>query len=291
MGVANEPKVIAAVDLSEVSPAVAVTGARLAHRLGGGCLVVHVVEALSGEEDAGPLLPVLRRWVEGVRREAREGLARLLADPALRGYAVRGQIAEGKGHSRILEAARGPSVALVVLGGPPPSRLLGSTAERVVRRSPVPVLVVRRPPSLGYTRVLVGVDFSDGAGRALEQALALAEGGARITACHVLDTLGHPPTEEVLRAAQGVEGRVRAWTEERTGTAVDVRVEPGRPREVLLQAAKEVSADLLAVGGRGRGTLKQLLLGSVAEAAARRAPCDVLVVPSPGGGERWEEAD
>lgn len=276
---ASDLQVIAAVDLSEISPAVAGTGALLARRLGAECRVLHVVEALSGEEDAGPLLPILRRWIGEVRREARAGLDRILADPALAGYPVRGEVAEGKAVVRILRAARERSVALVVLGGPPPARLLGSTAERVVRRSPVPILVVRRPPRGGYRNILVGVDFSQSSGRALEQAVALTEPGARVTPCHVLDILGHPRTEEVRSAAEGLRQKVREWAREWSGGApVDVRVDAGRPREVLLQVAEEVGADLLAVGRRGRGSLRQLLLGSVAEASARRAPCDVLVV-------------
>ncbi|MEW6489363.1 MAG: universal stress protein, partial [Thermodesulfobacteriota bacterium] len=274
--------VVAAVDLTEISPAVAEAGGRLAARLGGACFVLHVVEALSGEEDSGTLLPVLRRWVGQARREAREGLDRLLGAPELTAYPVRGDVAEGKASAKIVRAARDRGAQLVVVGGPPPDRLLGSTAERVIRRSPVPVLVVRRPPPSGYRRLVVGVDFSEASGRALAKALCLAEPGSQVTACHVLDTLGLPATGEVSAAAQELEPRVRewarAWAREWEGRAeMAVRVEPGRPREVLLATARELSADLLAVGSRGRGPLRHLLLGSVAEAAARRAPCDVLV--------------
>lgn len=270
--------VIAAVDLTEISAAVAQTGGSLAARLGGTCLVLHVVEALSGEEDPGTLLPVLRRWVGEARREARDGLELLLAAPELAAYPVRGEVAEGKASSKIVRSARARGARLVVVGGPPPDRLLGSSAERVIRQSPVPVLVVRRPPPSGYRRLVVGVDFSEASGRALAQALRLAEPGAHVTACHVIDTLGLPRTGEVSAAAQQLEPRVQEWAREWEGKAeLAVRVEPGRPREVLLAAARELSADLLAVGSRGRGPLRHLLLGSVAEAAARRAPCDVLV--------------
>lgn len=292
----SDVTVIAAVDLTEISPAVAETGGRLAARLGGVCLVLHVVEALSGEEDAGTLLPVLRRWVGEVRRGAREGLDRLLAQPALAQYPVRGEVAEGKGSARIVGAARALGARLVVVGGSPPDRLLGSTAERVIRRSPSPVLVVRRPPPAGYHRLVAGVDFSEASGRALATASALAEPGAQLTACHALDTLGLPQTPEIRAAVQGLEPRVREWVWQWAGAAeVTVRVEPGRPREVLLEASRELSADLLAVGSRGRGPLRHLLLGSVAEAAARRASCDVLVAgprsgPAPGTARRPAES-
>jgi nucleotide-binding universal stress UspA family protein len=144
------------------------------------------------------------------------------------------------------------------------------------------VLVVRRPPPSGYRRLVVGVDFSEASGRALATALSLAEPGARVTACHVLDTLGLPAGGEAAAAAREREPRVWEWAQEwASGSAgrveLSVRVEPGRPREVLLAAARELAADLLAVGSRGLGPLRHLLLGSVAEAAARRASCDVLV--------------
>lgn len=274
--------VIAAADLIEISAAVAQTGGRLAARLGGACLVLHVVEALSGQEDSGTLLPVLRRWVAQVRREAREGLDRLLAVPSLAGYPVWGEVAEGKAASKIVRAVRARGAKLVVVGGPPPDRLLGSTADRVIRRSPVPVLVVRLPPPSGYRRLAVGIDFSEASGRALATALRLAEPGARVTVCHVLDTLGLPASGEASAAAREREPRVREWVRRwapgAAGSAdLAVRVEPGSPREALLAAARELSADLLAVGSRGRGPLRHFLMGSVAEASARRAPCDVLV--------------
>jgi len=280
---APDVAVIAAVDLSAISLAVVQAGVRVAGRLGGECLVLHVVEALSGGEDAGPLLPTLRRWVAEVRREAREGLERLLADSSVAGQGPRGEVAEGKAFERIAHLARERAARLVVVGGPPPHRLLGSTAERVIRKSPAPVLVVRRPPPDGYRSVLVGVDFSAGAERALGEALALVEPGAAVTACHVLDTLGLPRTDEVLSATADLLERLQAWVAERSGGArVEARVEIGRPREVLLEAAQGAGADLLAVGSRGRGRISHLLLGSVAEAAARRAPCDVLVAGSGG---------
>ena len=65
----TEIRVIAGVDFSSISPTVVRSGARLARHLGGVCLAVHVVEALRGGEEQGPLLPGLRRWVEAVRAD------------------------------------------------------------------------------------------------------------------------------------------------------------------------------------------------------------------------------
>ena len=45
-----------------------------------------------------------------------------------------------------------------------------------------------------------------------------------------------------------------------------------------MQFAKEEDADLIVLGTHGRTGLKRLLMGSIAEAVVRRAPCPVLVM-------------
>lgn len=57
-----------------------------------------------------------------------------------------------------------------------------------------------------------------------------------------------------------------------------IRVSEGDPREEVINTANESAVDLLVVGARGLSTMKGLLLGSVSQAAARHAPCPVLVV-------------
>src|SRR5213078_4816140 len=55
----------------------------------------------------------------------------------------------------------------------------------------------------------------------------------------------------------------------------------GAPDEVLAGAAHDEQADLIVVGTHGHSGVARFLLGSVANATVRRAPCDVLVV-APG---------
>lgn len=279
---ATQASVLAAVDFSERSPAVVDTGARLARRLGGRCVVLHAVEALTGEEDPSMLLPVLRRQVEQVRVEARADLAALLA--AVPPEGVDGELAEGSAALAIVARTRAAGARLVVVGGPSHGHLLGSTAERVVRRSPVAVLVVRRPPPDGrYRTAVLGVDFSEGAGRAWDAASEVLEPETRRVACHVLNTWGLPRSEDLSAGRRDLEGQVAAWVRGRPGGgAAQIRVETGSPKAVLLEVAREEGADLLVVGRQGRAGLARFLLGSVAEAAARRAACDVLVVGAPG---------
>lgn len=56
-----------------------------------------------------------------------------------------------------------------------------------------------------------------------------------------------------------------------------VAVRSGDPRTILLEEARSRGTDLLVVGTHGRSWLAHALIGSVAEAVVRAAPCDVLV--------------
>ncbi len=62
------------------------------------------------------------------------------------------------------------------------------------------------------------------------------------------------------------------------GMPVDTKVLPGDPREVLVDTARAMSADLVVVGSHGRTGIPKLVLGSVASHVVAHAPCDVLVV-------------
>ena len=61
-------------------------------------------------------------------------------------------------------------------------------------------------------------------------------------------------------------------------TVVSSEIRQGDPAEAILARAREVGADLLVLGRRGRGTLKGLLLGSVSQKLSALAESAVLTV-------------
>jgi nucleotide-binding universal stress UspA family protein len=67
----------------------------------------------------------------------------------------------------------------------------------------------------------------------------------------------------------------------RPGLAADATVMSGRPATVIVDQARQLRADLVVVGSRGRGPLASLLLGSVSAEVVDHAPCPVLVVRAP----------
>jgi nucleotide-binding universal stress UspA family protein len=146
------------------------------------------------------------------------------------------------------------------------------------------------------TRIAVGVDFSPESYRAVDHAMAVARHtGASLVLIHVgvvPDTRPDDPWREVLRerlAEQRVQlGELRERLS-RQGVEVSHVVADGFADTALADAARELGADLIALGTHGRTGARRILLGSVAEKTARLASASVLVArgdASPGGYRR-----
>jgi nucleotide-binding universal stress UspA family protein len=58
---------------------------------------------------------------------------------------------------------------------------------------------------------------------------------------------------------------------------VDAHVRAGTPADEIIRAANELNVDLIVVGGRGKGAVEAILLGSVSYRVLHHAPCPVLV--------------
>lgn len=140
-------------------------------------------------------------------------------------------------------------------------------------------------------RIVVGIDGSQGARRALEWAV----GEAKLRDAHlvVVHAWLEPAVVAVgsIMSAGGVEPEIFKETAERTVAdvlgAVDTtglpqgiesHVVAGAPALALLDAAKD--ADLVVVGSRGLGGFTGLLLGSVSQQVAHHATCPVVIIPS-----------
>jgi len=139
------------------------------------------------------------------------------------------------------------------------------------------------------TNFLVPTDFSPTARRALDYAIALAARlGARIHIVHVIGipALGLPEIGLALTTmtidslmADGQAALDRITNECRDqATFGEVVLRTGDARAEILQVATQVHADLIVVGTHGRRGVSRALLGSVAEAIVRMAPCPVLTV-------------
>jgi len=138
-----------------------------------------------------------------------------------------------------------------------------------------------------YDTVVVATDGSTSVERAVTVAADLAHRfEADLHALYVVDerAFADAPAamEGDLRAAVEERGdRALADVEDRVATvdgSVTTAVREGRPAEEIVAHAREVDADVVATGTRGRHGEGRFVLGSVAEAVVRTAPMPVLTV-------------
>jgi nucleotide-binding universal stress UspA family protein len=147
-----------------------------------------------------------------------------------------------------------------------------------------------------FRTILVAADFSERSREAFRVACALAdETKTRVFVLHVSERvpvaeqpvafgeLGMPVAlpRSGFAHEEAIGERLRAVYTPNRPIDVSFRVGQGEPAEEILRAAAEVGADLIVMGTHGRGGLRRLLAGSVAEAVLRRAACPVLALHAP----------
>ena len=137
-------------------------------------------------------------------------------------------------------------------------------------------------------RIVVGVDGSEPSIRALQWAARQAEwSDATLEVVTAWTFPEHPaplgleihvpwPDELIAQARVKLDEVIRDALPNIDPHRVHARVIRGRAVPVLLDAASD--ADLLVVGSHGRGTMAELLLGSVSERCVQHAHCSVVVV-------------
>jgi nucleotide-binding universal stress UspA family protein len=239
-------------------------------------------------------------------QEERAALARYTQDLASivgsgpEAILARGVVAEGEPARRIAEYASEVSAQVIVVtthGRRGPSRLwLGSVTSELLRRTTIPVLVIRAahehepPPPTSFTRIAVGLDGS----AAGEAALATARvifgfAGVEYLLVRVIPKL-HPfqrvaalesayarEEQEALAEARayldGVAAPLRA-------AGISVRTEAvvhENEAAALVEHAESANAQLIAVGAHNKSRIERMFLGSVADKVLRTAATAVLV--------------
>ncbi len=225
------------------------------------------------------------------------------------GVAIDAAAQQGFPATEIVEYARAMNADLLVLGTHGRSGverlLLGSVAERVLRRAGCPVLTVPagQPDAVPagfpvFKTILCPVDFSDASMLALEYALSLArEADAHLTILHVasfsleqtmLDTAateGGMTVAEFRRLTeQDLEARLRGAVPADASDycRVDTLMTHGKPGAEVVRIATDRHADLIVMGVHGRGAVDLTLFGSTTQHVVRAAHCPVLTIRQTG---------
>lgn len=240
--------------------------------------------------------------IESMQSEVSRRLDQLANELGRCGVRATSMQVRGIPSEEVIKAADADRADLIVLGTRGRTGLehilLGSTAERVVKGAPCPVMTVRSAlvaPShdrpIAIKHILVPIDFSDCSLDALEYAIPLAKRfEAPVTIVHVLEWASVGVDFSVVDLAEGT--KVRKETETRLsdlaaviraqGLSVETVIRSGgAPADFVLECAGERGADLIIMGTHGRRGLSRLLVGSVAEGVLRQAACPVMTVKTP----------
>ncbi|MEL1264304.1 universal stress protein [Pseudoxanthomonas putridarboris] len=285
--------IVAALDLETGTDAVLARAIQLATAHAARLLVLHVIEAeplsqvaaLSGRSESD--------LQEELERQAFSTIEPLLVESG-RTWRADAHIEFGAPHEVIARIAGEQNAAVVVIG-PGKGRslkekVLGSTADRVIRTAAVPVLVVRKASAEPYRQVVAAVDFSPQSAVAVKEARRLVPEAA-LQLVHAVDI---PPAFEqaMLRAgtSQVEMQRYRlaridkarrdlaAFVRDVAGAGkIDTRVVHGRAGPALVRLSKGRRVDLVVMGPHGQGRLPHALLGSVTQRVLKESGCDVLV--------------
>ncbi|MGB5809431.1 MAG: universal stress protein [Polyangiales bacterium] len=303
--------ILCATDLTEHGDRVVQLGVATAKAFGARLDLIHVID---DADSWWPEAPELEEVADKARAQATEyeaTLERKLDEVQRRcteaGVECEASVIRGRPWRLIPEVAQERSSFLIVIGAfgsggkravdraGVTERVLGATADRVIRAADRPVLVATGeseiPDALEGTTWLVGTDFSESSLAAVswaKRAVARVRGTLHIANVVIPAGGEEKPDEErtwrqVLRdQSKLVAGkRLVAYVDEHApGAAHHQVVSPDYPSHALCDAAVMVQADILVVGTQHQTVLGRLLVGSTATRALRIARVPVLMVPA-----------
>jgi nucleotide-binding universal stress UspA family protein len=151
--------------------------------------------------------------------------------------------------------------------------------------------------------ILHPTDFSAESSAALELACALARGqGARVVILHAVPSPAPLVGADIadLARAETAQRELKSYEEEMLARLRSVRspdpkvrtehvLKEGEVAASILQAADDLSCDLIVMGTHGRSRIYQFMMGSVAAAVSRQAHCPVVTVKLPPACIRTDE--
>ncbi|MDO3413207.1 universal stress protein [Saccharibacillus sp. CPCC 101409] len=141
-----------------------------------------------------------------------------------------------------------------------------------------------------FSKILLAYDGSNASNKALERAIGLAQAtpGAALEVLHIYDyprffvgdgiapVPGSVNKEFFDLAEQTVEEARRRIAE--AGVEARIEMRQGAPAVLILEYAKELGADVIVIGSRGLGAIREFVLGSVSHNVVQHSEIPVLIV-------------
>ncbi len=251
-------------------------------------ILVHVIEYV---EDLSVL--------ETLQMEAKKKMDEAVNKLKDRGVNARGFVTIGSVAPAISREARCPSIeildraycervdAIVIPSKGKHAKIvtIGSTALNVVRRSNVPVLVIKcdyvdEKPVIAdcenlFKRPLVALDLSPCSDLVVSTLRIFEEEVEKCTFLHVIDYGAVEELDEnISKARKALEIYAEKFKFES-----EILVETGDPAKEIISKAVEKESTAVILGKTGRSLIKELLLGSVATAVTKESKVPTLIVP------------
>lgn len=250
-------------------------------------LLLRIVYVIEPVDLRAELYEAAQQWAEDAANEALES-GKKIALESVPGLEVSTAIRRGSVVDEL--AAEADSAGSLIIGtrgrGGFAGLILGSTSQRIAAHVHTPVIVVRGHEATDFGEIVVGIDGSDHARRALTFAATRAkESNQRVRLVYSWQ----------LPAVAGYEASYAMWLSESSAAQQELVDEEiawiskefpevefigesltGNPAENLVDRAQK--ADLLVVGTRGHGLARSLLLGSVSHNVLQHSPRPVAIV-------------
>ena len=225
-----------------------------------------------------------RTVVNAVTKEMQAAFGPYLSDDTLANL----EVTIGKPGDALMKSAALLDASVVVIGERQHGfveRLFGaSTAEHLLHHFGTPVIVAS-PTKPVFKRVLVAVDFSDGATGTIMWAERIARlFGAQMRVLHVVEILPQTDETKIGLSQEGFFELCGETFEESIWPHVTIDgAEPstrqGHVLDTILDEVKDWDADLLVVASHGKGIVESLLLGSTTDKLMHDADIPLLIVP------------
>lgn len=282
-------RILCAVDFSDASVRAFEVSMQLATLHGARIHLLHVIPRIVVTLTDMPV--TTSRWTATEEEKAKRELSKLEKQAVRHGIRVTTEIRIGDIDLQILKAAKDFGADVLALGTHGRRGFerwaMGSIAERMLRYSPIPILIAgagKRAGPAALRSMLITTDFSKGAADALGYGVAIAgKSKASITLLYVQDRAGDmdwalAPTDITAlrkRLEALIPSRVRGWCK------VYGLVERGKPYRMILKTIQQIKPSLVILNTHGHGFVNRILIGSVAERVVRggAALAPMLLIP------------
>ncbi|ACO03926.1 MAG TPA: universal stress protein [Persephonella sp.] len=288
-------KILVGIDFSEISDSIFDSALFLGKLYNADIHLIHVIEPISPlfqEEGFEPLIQteefqVVFEVESILKEEAKEKLERYILKGKAEGLNITSSVEIGNIAETILEISDEKEFDLIAIGshkkGLLERVLLGSVAEKIVNKSKISTLVVKGASLTEINKILCGYDFLPNSIEALEVVKEIA----KITKSEVY--IVHADSDEwfahlrhiyekVFEKKLRLLEKIKEEISSELSVPVDIKIEKGKPEDVLLKSVEQIKPDLVVVGKRKGKDIKRFFLGTTAMRMVENSPVPVLIV-------------